>query len=109
MNRILITLAAVIMAMVLGACGQKEPKPPEVTTPDAAMDQPKQQEEMPAPVPGGPKENDQVVPQTPEEGKADVSASASDANANPAAAAETGVSEDADDDDDDDDDDDEEE
>lgn len=46
MNRIIITLVAVFMAMLLGACGQKEPKTPEVTTNEAAMEQPKQDEQV---------------------------------------------------------------
>ncbi len=78
MKRIIMMSAAVVMAMLLGACGQKEPKPPEVTTPDATMDQPKSQEQMPAAV--APKEGEQ---QPAEENsmpvdKSNTSASASD-------------------------------
>lgn len=74
MNRIFMTLAAVCMAMILGACGQKEPKPPEVTTPDATMDQPKAMDESKEQMPADTQENtEQQVP-------ANTRADASDAN-----------------------------
>lgn len=43
MKRLMMLAAAGLMALMLGACGQNEPKQPEVAAPDAAMDQSKDQ------------------------------------------------------------------
>jgi hypothetical protein len=96
MKRIIMIAAATFMAMVLGACGQKEPKPPEVTTPDATMDQSQ------APMPAADPKADEEQPPAP----AAVEPTQTDAQAKADVVTDPNATEDDDEDDDDDDDDD---
>jgi hypothetical protein len=82
MKRITTLAAAVLMAATLGACGQKEPKAPEVSTPDAAVEQTQDQSASAADTTGA----EDVAPAASDE--ATTSTDQADTNAQPDAAAE---------------------